>query len=353
MDPMASRSSSGGDQQPDLVVALLESIPALRPLAEAGAKPAHLEHLVRVWLRAGSLREGARRQRLPFPAAVQELLPGLEDELAEVVRPVEASAAEDGSRRELLELGDGRRVECVQLPREALCISSQVGCAVGCGFCATGTLGLTRNLEVVELLAQVVHARRRGAVRKVVFMGMGEPAHNLRAVLAAIRLLGLLGGIGHKELVFSTVGEPAVFEQLAACEVRPSLALSLHSSDAGRRAELLPRAPRIEPRELVEAALAYSEFTGQPLRLQWTLLRGVNDGDDELARLMEWLPGRRVVVDFIEYNPVEAFDHERTPWERTRELTHALHAAGIQAKLRSSAGQDARGGCGQLSAGRS
>jgi len=324
------------------------ALSVLEALRAAGAKPAHLERAARVWLSGRRLAEHAEREHRPFPAAASALLPVVDRELDDVARVVEAQPAEDGARRLLVELEDGQRVECVELPGDGLCVSTQVGCAVGCGFCATGSLGLTRNLSVVELLAQVAVARRESVVRRVLFMGMGEPAHNLDHVLEAIRWLGLHGDVGHKQLVFSTVGEPGLFRQLLGARVRPALALSLHSTLRGRRETLLPRAPRVEPRALLEAALDYAEASGHPLQLQWTLLRGVNDGDDELRRLIPWLRGRPAVVDFIELNPVEAAGFRPTSRERTHQLTRALHAEGILAKLRTSAGRGARGGCGQL-----
>ena len=115
-----------------------------------------------------------------------------------------------------MDLADGQTVESVLLPRGGLCVSSQLGCAVGCVFCMTGRDGLVRQLGSAEIVAQVALARRMRAVRKVVFMGMGEPAHNLDNVLEAIELLGIEGAIGHKNLVFSTVGDPRVFDALPA-----------------------------------------------------------------------------------------------------------------------------------------
>jgi len=138
----------------------------------------------------------------------------------------------------------------VLLPRGGLCVSTQVGCAVGCVFCMSGRDGLQRQLGSAEIVAQVVLARRRRAVNKVVFMGIGEPAHNLDNVLEAIQLLGTQGNIGHKNLVFSTVGDLRVFERLTQGKVKPALALSLHTTDAALRARLLPRAPQIRCRRV-------------------------------------------------------------------------------------------------------
>src|SRR5262249_38277079 len=157
----------------------------------------------------------------------------------------------------------------------------------GCTFCWTGREGLLRNLTSAEILAQVAIARRRRPVRRVVLMGMGEPAHNMAEVLEALSRLGTEGRLGHKQLVFSTVGDRRVFERLPANDVKPALAISLHTTDARKREVLLPRAPRIVPEELIELAEAYARKTTWPIQYQWTLLEGVNDGDDELERLAE------------------------------------------------------------------
>ena len=172
------------------------------------------------------------------------------DGLAGLARLRSEHPGQDGSARLLVELADGQTVESVLLAPgriAGLCVSTQVGCAVGCVFCMTGQGGLLRQLGSAEIVAQVALARTRRAVNKVVFMGMGEPAHNLDAVLEAIDLLGTVGNIGHKNLVFSTVGDARVFERLPLGRVKPALALSLHTTDAALRARLLPRAPRIDP----------------------------------------------------------------------------------------------------------
>ena len=209
--------------------------------------------------------------------------------------------------RLLVGLADGRTVEAVLLPRGGLCVSSQVGCAVGCVFCMTGIGGLERQLGSAEIVAQVALARSLRPVTKVVFMGMGEPAHNLDAVLEAIDLLGTGGGLGHKQLVFSTVGDRRAFERLPQGRVKPALALSLHSTDAALRARLLPRAPAIAPDELVALGDAYARATGYPMQVQWTLLDGINDGADEIEGLVRLLAGRYAVLNLI---PVQ---HRRRP----------------------------------------
>ena len=213
-------------------------IEALRQRLRAlGARPSHEERMLRQWARAESQTLGKRRVEDFLPLALRTALPALEAELRALAVLRADHAGADGSRRLLVGLADGRSVEAVLLPRGGLCVSSQVGCAVGCVFCMTGIGGLERQLGSAEIVAQVVLARGLRPVTKVVFMGMGEPAHNLDAVLEAIDLLGTGGGLGHKQLVFSTVGDRRAFERLPQGRVKPALALSLHSADAARPGE--------------------------------------------------------------------------------------------------------------------
>src|SRR5690606_7448070 len=167
-----------------------------------------------------------------------------------------------------------------------------------------------RQLSAAEMVAQVVLGRRRRAVKKVVFMGMGEPAHNLDNVLEAIDLLGTEGGIGHRNLVFSTVGDPRVFERLPKQRVRPALALSLHTTKAELREQLLPRAPKITPAELMALGEAYAREIGYPIQYQWTLLKGINDGQDELEEILRLFKGKYAVLNLIPYNSLEGDDYQ-------------------------------------------
>jgi len=315
-----------------------------------GAKPVHEQRVLRLWAMALPQDSGKRRPEDFLPASVRAALPGLVDELEGLAQLRSEHPATDGSARLLIDLHDGQTVESVLLPRGGLCVSSQVGCAVGCVFCMTGRDGLLRQLGSAEIVAQVVLARRQRAVTKVVFMGMGEPAHNLDQVLDAITLLGTAGGIAHKNLVFSTVGDRRVFERLPLGPVKPALALSLHSTNAQRRAQLLPRAPQIDPAELVALGDAYARATGYPMQLQWTLLAGINDGDDELDGLVALLRGRYAVLNMIPYNRVDGLAFERPAAQRSADIARHLHQRGVLTKLRQSAGQDVDAGCGQLRA---
>jgi 23S rRNA (adenine2503-C2)-methyltransferase len=319
-------------------------------LRDHGAKPCHEQRVLRLWSQALPQESGRRHPEHYLPLDVRNELPSLVDDLQALARLRSEHPAEDGSARLLVELTDGQTVESVLLPRDGVCVSTQVGCAVGCVFCMTGRDGLLRQLGSAEIVAQVVLARTRRTVKKVVFMGMGEPAHNLDNVLEAIELLGTAGGIGHKSLVFSTVGDPRVFERLPLGVVKPALALSLHSTRAELRAELMPRAPRITPDELVELGERYARTTGYPIQYQWTLLEGINDSDEELDGIVRLLRGKYAIMNMIPYNTVPDLPFQRPSWESAAAIARSLHRRGVLTKLRNSAGQDVDGGCGQLRA---
>lgn len=315
-----------------------------------GAAPTHVQRVLRLWSQALPQDSGRRRTEDFLPASLRAALPELMGELAALASLRSEHPSQDGSVRMLVALNDGQSVESVLLPRDGLCVSSQVGCAVGCVFCMTGKEGLIRQVGSAEIVAQVALARSSRPVKKVVFMGMGEPAHNLDNVMEAIDLLGTLGNIGHKNLVFSTVGDPRVFERLPRGRVKPALALSLHTTRAALREKLLPRAPRMPPDELVALGERYARATGYPIQYQWTLLKGVNDGEEEMDGLVRLLKGKYAVLNMIPYNTVEGMDFERPSWESAARLARRLHQRGVLTKLRQSAGQDVEGGCGQLRA---
>ena len=319
-------------------------------LRERGAKPCHEQRVLRHWVQARPHDSGRRRPQDFLPQEVRNLLPGLNAELQGLATLRSAHPGEDGSERLLVDLADGQTVESVLLPRDGLCVSTQVGCAVGCVFCMTGKDGLLRQVSSAEIVAQVALARTRRPFKKVVFMGMGEPAHNLDNVMEAIDTLGTLGAIGHKSLVFSSVGDPRVFERLPQGPVKPALALSLHTSRADLRARLLPKAPRLSPEELVELGEQYARATGYPIQYQWTLLEGINDSQDEIDGIVRLLSGKYAMMNLIPFNSVEDTPYRRPEWEQAAAMARQLHQRGILTKLRHSAGQDVDGGCGQLRA---
>jgi len=319
-------------------------------LLALGANALHEMRVLRLWAQAKPQDSGRRPLESFMPTAVRETLPALSATLAGLATLREQHPGQDGSARLLVGLQDGQTVESVLLPRDGLCVSSQVGCAVGCVFCMTGREGLIRQLGSAEIVAQVVLARTLRPVKKVVFMGMGEPSHNLDAVMEAIDLLGTVGNIGHKNLVFSTVGDVRVFERLPQGRVKPALALSLHSTRTDLRAQLLLRAPRFDPQDLVEAGEAYARATGYPIQYQWTLIEGVNDSDEEIDGIVRLLKGKYALMNMIPYNAVSDLPYARPSWEKAAAIARTLHQRGVLTKLRQSAGQDVDGGCGQLRA---
>jgi 23S rRNA (adenine2503-C2)-methyltransferase len=331
-----------------------------RRLRALGANPRHEHRVLRLWSQAKPQDDGPRPIENFLPASLRAALPEITRDLAALATLQAEHPGEDGSRRQVVALGDGQLVESVLMPTAVsrqrtptLCVSTQVGCAVGCVFCMTGRTGLIRQLGSAEIVAQVALARASATVRRVVFMGMGEPAHNLDNVLEAIDLLGTAGDIGHKNLVFSTVGDARVFEALQSRgpdQVRPALALSLHSTRPELRAQLLPRAPRLTPEELVDAGERYARLTGYPIQYQWTLLDGINDTDEEIEGLVHLLQGKYAILNLIPYNAVDDLPYRRPAHEAAVAMARRLHERGILTKLRQSAGQDVDGGCGQLRA---
>jgi 23S rRNA (adenine2503-C2)-methyltransferase len=370
-------------------------------LRDLGCKPCHEDRVLRGWSQVCSYDRKGSPAGTFFPAALRSELPAIEAELNGLARLHGEYPADADVARLLVELHDGQMVESVLLPRGGLCVSTQAGCAVGCVFCMSGRAGLLRQLGSAEIVAQVVLARRRRKVEKVVFMGMGEPAHNLDNVLEAIELLGTQGNIGHKNLVLSTVGDLRVFERLmgersparpelvegsngagsragstsCACAVgthvpyshglppagaprtdtpkfavRPALALSLHTTDVALRARLLPHAPRIAIEELVERCETYARATSYPTQYQWTLIEGVNDGDAELERIVQLLSGKYAVMNFIPFNEVDGLAYRRPSAERIAAIVHSLNRQGIYTRIRDSAGPEVEGACGQLRA---
>jgi 23S rRNA (adenine2503-C2)-methyltransferase len=356
-------------------------------LRDLGAKPCHEDRLLRGWSQVCSYDKAHSPAENFFPLALRNALPAIEAELNGLARLHGEYPADNEVARLLVKLHDGQMVESVLLPRGGLCVSTQVGCAVGCVFCMSGRDGLQRQLGSAEIVAQVVLARKRRAVSKVVFMGMGEPAHNLDNVLEAIELLGTQGNIGHKNLVLSTVGDGRVFERLmpknnphpnplpegegastpspqpspasgrggecggqSSISVKPALALSLHTTDATLRAKLLPHAPQIAIEELVHRAEEYARATGYPVQYQWTLMEGMNDSDAELARIAQLLNGKYAIMNFIPFNEVEGLAYRRPSPERIAAMVQTLKQHGILARVRDSAGQEIEGACGQLRA---
>ncbi len=272
----------------------------------------------------------------------------------------------DGTVKLLLRLADGQTVETVLMAdvrsdRAAGCLSTQVGCAMGCDFCATAQAGLVRNLTAGEIVEQFFHLRREAEragkdLRTIVLMGMGEPLQNLAAVVPAAHRIGWgeLGAVGFAQITVSTVGLVPKIDELAASGVPVALALSLHAPDDETRRRLLPPARRYGVEEVLAAADRYQETTGRVVNIQYCLLHGVNDSPEQACQLAALLEGRRMHVNLLVYNPtgpgLSGATYEPPPRERVGMFLDELHARGIVAHFRRPRGAAIDGACGQLRA---
>ncbi len=272
--------------------------------------------------------------------------------------------AADGTTKLLLRLADGRTVESVLMPdfrpdRAAGCLSSQVGCAMGCDFCATTKTGFERNLTAGEIVEQFLALRREAhsAGRKlqtVVFMGMGEPLLNLDAVLPAVRRIAdnALGALGWRQLTVSTVGIVPGIDALTATGLNFNLAVSLHAPDDETRAKLLPMGKRFPLADILAAADRFQANRGRPVTIQYCLLAGVNDSAGHAHRLADLLGSRRMHVNLLRYNPtglsLRGIAYEPSPETVAETFAAILKARGLVAHFRRSRGKDIDAACGQL-----
>lgn len=272
---------------------------------------------------------------------------------------VRRSIAADGTVKSLLRWADGATTECVMIPadsgRRTVCLSTQVGCDVGCRFCASGIGGALRNLRTGEVLEQALAVRAMLASRgerlsHVVFMGMGEPLANYRVTLEAIRALNASWGLGiaQRRITVSTVGLPKQIEQLAAEDLQITLALSLHAASADLRRQLIPWAERLDLDALLAACRTYFERTGREVTLEYCLLAGVNDRDRDARDLARVARDLRAHVNLMMYNPVPSLPFSRPDRSDVETFLSRLRGLGVNAHLRESRGLEADAACGQL-----
>ncbi len=254
-----------------------------------------------------------------------------------------------------------RQTECVMIPaddRRTACISSQVGCPVGCRFCASGLSGLDGNLSAGRIVEQVWRLSRIlrgtdevGRITNVVFMGMGEPLSNLGAVVPAVRTLAAPWGMGisARRITISTVGLPKAIEKLAEqLDLPVTLALSLHAPDDAIRRQLIPWAEYTTIEELLGACQKWFQKTGREITLEYTLLRGVNDRPQHAKQLAELAKTLRANVNLIRYNEVEGLEFKRPRTEDVLAFQEILVQARVNAHIRASRGRDIAAACGQL-----
>ncbi len=289
-----------------------------------------------------------------------DLPAGLRSDLADrlpLVFPavVGRQTSSDGTRKYLLRLAEGTTVETVGLPagdRLTVCFSTQAGCSMGCSFCATGAAGLTRDLGPGEMVDQVrVVAEDFGLrVTNAVAMGQGEPFANYAATLGALRLMNSSDGlrIGARHLTVSTCGLIAGIERLTAEPEQFTLAVSLHSAVQATRDRMMPGVRTQKLPQLRAALVTYAETTGRRPSLEYSLISGLNDTDDELRALVEYCRGLLVHVNLIPINPVESTGFSRPAHDRLSAFERSLRASGTEVSIRAERGADIDAACGQL-----
>jgi 23S rRNA (adenine2503-C2)-methyltransferase len=327
---------------------------------EWGCKPSHAAKVLRTFY------ENSGRLDLDGLEIGNELRRRLRDVPQRRSTILMAHRSADGTTKLLVGFDGpaGGTAEAVLMPghrpdRAAGCVSSQIGCAMGCDFCASTTAGLERNLEAGEIVEQFLHLKRAAAddgrrLTSLVFMGMGEPMHNFDNVVGAIRRIADpdLGGLGWRQVTVSTVGVVPGIDRLAEADLNVHLALSLHAPDDATRSRLVPANRRYPVAEIVEAAKRFQEKTGRVVTIEYCLLDAVNDSDDHARALARLLDGFRAHVNVIPYNPIGAglsgTRYTRPSRERVIRFLTLLRDGGAVAHARETRGDDVAAACGQL-----
>lgn len=323
----------------------------LRALLESLGQPGYRAEQILRWVYKGGANGFEAMSNLPkaLRAALAERAVVLTTAVAKVAE------SRDGTRKLLIVLADGACVESVAIPeggRCTACISTQVGCALGCVFCASGMGGLERDLSASEIVEQVLHAGRQRPpgtrLTNVVVMGIGEPLMNYDAVVRALRALTAPWGLAlsGRRITLSTSGLPARVRQLAAEGLGVNLAVSLHAADDLTRRRLMPHAQAVH--EVVAAARDYLHATGREVTLEWVLIRGMNDSAEDAHALAELVGRERMLVNLLPLNEVEGVALEASPAARVERFAAELRRRGVRVKVRRRRGADIAGACGQL-----
>lgn len=263
----------------------------------------------------------------------------------------------DGTRKLVFELADQRRIESVFIPDTpamTFCISTQVGCAMGCGFCLTGKMGLVRNLTAGEIAGQVrVLAAATHLLDQpfnIVLMGMGEPLHNYENTMKALRMLHSEHGlaISPRRVTLSTVGIVPGLERLAREPLMPNLAISLHATTEAQRTELVPPNRKYPLADILEACRRFPLKNRSRITFEYVLLDGVNDTPEDARRLAKLLSGIKAKVNLIPLNPAPGIPYDRPSDERVNRFAQILAERHLTVSVRKSRGRDIRAACGQL-----
>jgi 23S rRNA (adenine2503-C2)-methyltransferase len=270
---------------------------------------------------------------------------------------VEQAQSEDGTRKFVLRLGDGRQIESVFIPdtpAQTFCVSTQVGCAMGCAFCLTGRMGLVRHLTAGEIAGQVrVLAAALDMFDtpfNIVIMGMGEPLHNYDETMKALRLLANEQGlaVNPKRVTLSTVGLVPMLDRLAAEPIMPNLAISLHGTSEAQRTALVPPTKKYSLQDVIAACQRFPLSKRGRITFEYVLLAGVNDTPDDARRLVRLLTGIKAKVNLIPLNAAAGIPFERPSDEAVNRFARILSDRGMLVSVRKSRGRDIRAACGQL-----
>jgi 23S rRNA (adenine2503-C2)-methyltransferase len=282
----------------------------------------------------------------------------LQDELTvSTPRIVSDETSVDGTRKFVLELADGRRIESVYIPDTpsmTFCISTQVGCAMSCGFCLTGKMGLVRNLTAGEIAGQVrVLAAATGLLDfpfNIVLMGMGEPLHNYEHTMKALRMLHSEHGlaVSPRRVTLSTVGIVPGLERLAREPLMPNLAISLHATTEEQRTALVPPNRKYSLAAILDACRRFPLKNRSRITFEYVMLDGVNDTPEDARRLVKLLAGIKAKVNLIPLNPAAGIPYDRPSDERVDRFAQILADRHITVSVRKSRGRDIRAACGQL-----
>ena len=270
----------------------------------------------------------------------------------------------DGTAKLLVAFPDGGAVESVLMPghrpdRAAGCVSSQIGCAMGCDFCASTRGGLERNLGSGEIVEQFLHLKAHASsmgrrITSLVFMGMGEPMHNLDNVIVAIKRIAdpQMGALGWRQITVSTVGIVPGIDRLAEADLNVHLALSLHAPDDETRARIVPSNRRYPVAEIMSAARRFEAKTRRIPTIEYCMLAGVNDSDEHARALCSLMAGFRAHVNLIPYNfsgaGLSGITYHKPAEERVQAFLAILRSSGVVAHRRATRGDDVNAACGQL-----
>lgn len=337
----------------------------LEALAKSFGEPVYRGRQIFDWIYSKRVRQVEDMSNIP--SSFRSRL--AEESFLSVLDPITLQTSKDGTRKALFRLPSGNLIESVLIPeldddgtakRLTVCVSSQVGCAMGCAFCATGRMGFLENLSIGQIVDQIHYmndiATTEYGVRitNVVYMGMGEPLLNYDSVVASVNVIARpeVLDFAPRRVTVSTVGLSRRIRQLADDETRFNLAVSLHAPDDAKRSSIMPvnRAARTDLSALRAAIAYYTQKTGRPVTYEYCMFSGFNDADEDardLAGVVSWAPSK---VNLIMFNAVPGVGFNRTSEDRLHRFIRILVDEGVRVTVRRSRGQDIAAACGQLAA---